>query len=130
MVNGEVVNFNYPEVVADHQKYRVTVYKHNSLRHDGGTKSQIGLESAWGTTWGGNPSSCIFIACTEVNAYMVMKYFLKMDDSFMNFRKSLAKALITNLYMNERTFGSPESTRKRQILHMSETAPTHATEYN
>ena len=43
MMNGEVVNFKYPEVVADHQKYRVTVYKHNALRHDGGTKSQIGL---------------------------------------------------------------------------------------
>ena len=26
-----------------------------------------------------------FIACTEVNTYMGMKYFLSTDDSFMNF---------------------------------------------
>ena len=51
MVNGEVVKFKYPEVVADHYRYRETVENHNDLRHYEGTKSQIGLESSWGTTW-------------------------------------------------------------------------------
>ena len=50
MVNGEVVKSKYAEVVADHHRYRGAVENHNSLRHDGGTKSQIGLESAWRTT--------------------------------------------------------------------------------
>ena len=28
-----------------------------------------------------------FIKCIEVDEYMTMKYFLKNDESFMNFRK-------------------------------------------
>ena len=51
MVNGEIVKFKYPEVVADHYRYRGAVENHNALRHYGGTKSQFGLESKWGTTW-------------------------------------------------------------------------------
>ena len=51
MVNGEVFKFKYPEVVYDHYRYRESVYNHNSLSHDVGTKFQIGLESAWVTTW-------------------------------------------------------------------------------
>ena len=31
--------------------------------------------------------------------------------------------------MNEKTCGSPSKTRKRQISHILDTAPTHATEY-
>ena len=51
VVNGEVVKFKYPEVVSDHYRYRGAVENHNALRHGGGSKFQIGLESAWGTTW-------------------------------------------------------------------------------
>ena len=51
MVNGEIVKFKYPEVVADHYRYRLVVENHNYLRHDGRTKSKFGLESKWGTTW-------------------------------------------------------------------------------
>ena len=39
MVNGEVVKFKYPEIVADHYIYR------------GEVDNQISLESVWGTTW-------------------------------------------------------------------------------
>ena len=51
-----------------------------------------------------------FIARTEVNAYLAMKYFLKTDDTFMNFWKTLAKAFINNSYTNKKTCGSPENT--------------------
>ena len=30
------------------------------------------------------------VACNEVNAYLPMKYFLKMDDKLMNFRKKVS----------------------------------------
>ena len=46
MVNGGVVKFKYSAVVAYHCRYREAVENHNFLSHDGGTKSQIGLESA------------------------------------------------------------------------------------
>ena len=77
-----------------------------------------------------HPSFCFFIACTEVNAYMEMQYLLNTDDNFMIFRKKLAKALINNSYTNDRTCVSPENTRKRQLSHILETAPTHDTKYN
>ena len=51
MVNGEIVKFKYPEVVADHYRYRGAVDNHNALSHDGRTKSQFGLEGKWGMTW-------------------------------------------------------------------------------
>ena len=46
----------------------------------------------------GGPSelSLFFIACTEVNAYLAMKYFLKRNDKFMDFQRKLAKGLINN----------------------------------
>ena len=59
--------------------------KQNALRHAGKTKSQIGLESARGTTWWPIQGFVFFTVCTEVNAYLAMKYFLKKDDSFMHF---------------------------------------------
>ena len=34
-----------------------------------------------------HPGFSFFKACTEVNVYLAMKYFLKMDDTFMNFWK-------------------------------------------
>ena len=69
------------------------------------------------------------VACNEVNVYLTMKYFLKIDDSFINFRIYLAKSLIKNSYMNEKICGSPENTIKRKISHILETAPTYGTEY-
>ena len=71
-----------------------------------------------------------FNAHTEVNEYMAIKYFHKTDDNFMNLREKKAKALIKNLYMDEKTRGIPENTRNRQLSHLLETAPTHATEDN
>ena len=51
MVNGGIVKFKYHEVFSDHYKYRGSVDNHNDLRHDVSNNPQIGLESAWGTTW-------------------------------------------------------------------------------
>ena len=45
-MNGEVVKFKNTEVVADDYRYRGAVDNHNALRHDGGNKHQMFLESA------------------------------------------------------------------------------------
>ena len=50
MGNGDLVKFKYPVIVDDHYRYRGSVSNHILLRHDGGTKSQIGLDSAWEKT--------------------------------------------------------------------------------
>ena len=41
MVNGEVVEFKYPHIVADHYRYRGVVDNNNSLRHDGGVSLKL-----------------------------------------------------------------------------------------
>ena len=46
MMNGEVVNFKYLEVVADHYIYRGGAENNNDVRNDGRAKPQIGLQSA------------------------------------------------------------------------------------
>ena len=51
MANGDIFKSRYPEVVADHYRYRGAVENHNALRHDGRTKAQFGLESKQGTAW-------------------------------------------------------------------------------
>ena len=84
MVNGDVVKFKYPEVVVDLYIYREAVENNNSLRHDDRTKLQFGLESKWGTTWWPIQVLLFLIACAEVNTYLVMKYFLKTDYTFMD----------------------------------------------
>ena len=43
MVNGELVKSTYPEIIADHYRYRLALDNNNVLRHDGGINSQIGL---------------------------------------------------------------------------------------
>ena len=51
MVNREVVKLKYPTIFSDNCRYRGAVGNHNLLRHNGGTKSQISLDSAWWETW-------------------------------------------------------------------------------
>ena len=99
------------------------------MRHDGGTNPQIGWGGAWVTTWWPIPGFDLFVAYTEVNAYLEMRYSLKMDETFMNFKK-LAKVLIQNSYINKKTCGSPENTIKRNIPHALENSSTHATDHD
>ena len=47
----------------------------------------------------------------------------------MNFYKKLAKVLIENSYMNDKTCGIPSSKNKNKVSHILEAAPTHVTEY-
>ena len=69
---------------------------HNTLKNDSWNKCQFGLDSKWGTTWWTIQFLIFFLACTEVNAYMAMKYFFKMNDKFIDFQGEMAEALINN----------------------------------
>ena len=54
-----------------------------------------------------------------------------LDDNLYEFSiLFLAKVLIKNSYMNEKTCGSPTKTRKRKISYILDMSPTHANEYN
>ena len=95
MDNGKLVKFKYPETVSDHYRYMGGLYNNNLLRRDCGTKSQTGLDSSWKTTWWSIRVFDFFIACTEVNSYLEMKYFLKTDETLMEFRENWPRCLFT-----------------------------------
>ena len=54
-----------------------SLYNHNVFKHGGGTKSQNGLYSAWGTTLRPIQLLNLLVVITEVNTYMTLKYLLK-----------------------------------------------------
>ena len=95
IVHGEAIKLNYPDFSGNY-RYRGAVDNHNVLRDDGGTKSQTGLQIAWLKTWRPIRVFDLFIAFTEVNTYLSLKYFLKMDETFMKFWELFPKALIYN----------------------------------
>ena len=64
------------------------VYNHNELRYDCGSKYQIVLDVIWGTTWWPIRVIPFFLACTEVNSYLALKYFLLTDEAFIKFWKN------------------------------------------
>ena len=97
MVNGDVIKLKYPEIVSDNYRCRGEVYNHNELRHDGGTKNQIGLESIYVITWMTIRVFDLFIAYTEVNVYLELKYLLKADENFTKLKNG--KAFILNSYI-------------------------------
>ena len=65
--NAEAIKSKYPTIVADNYRYRGVVKNHNVWRHYGVKKSQIGLDSARGTTCWTIGVFDFFIECTEVN---------------------------------------------------------------
>ena len=48
--------------------------------------------------WANSPGVCVCDGNCEVNAYLTMKAFDHWDESFLSFRKKLAKSLINNPY--------------------------------
>ena len=68
MVHLYVIKFKYTGIFDCHYRYRGAVENNNSLRYDGRTKSKIGLNSAWGTTWWPILVFTFFVSCSEVNA--------------------------------------------------------------
>ena len=47
-------------------------------------------------------SFCFFIVYTEVNAYVSMKYLLKIDDNFISFEKKWLRNLLTTSILMRR----------------------------
>ena len=82
--------------MANHFDYRSAVDDYNNKRHDGGSKHGLSIKEAWRTT---NWCICVFsfiLAITEVNAFLMMKFFGGWKGTQLEFRKKLAYELIHN----------------------------------
>ena len=92
---GRTYTFKYPEVIANHYKYRDSVDSHNARR-----QSPIALEETWATDRWPNRIFAYILATTEVNANLANAAFGTEKKLLpqLKFRQSLAKELINNPY--------------------------------
>ena len=91
------VEFEYPEIVHNHYKFRDMTDNQNSFR-----MHPISMEETWMTMRWANRMFCFLLAVTTVNIQNAAVYFLnkpKMDA--MQSRRSIAKQLIFNNYLVE-----------------------------
>ena len=124
---GQVLTFKYAEPFARHYLYRGAVDNHNALCHNDGTKHQAGLDNAWITHRWAIRVLGFFIACTEVNLFLCLKYFLKKDEEFRVLRLILVYSLIHNEFLGNRSDrDNLETLSKKKGVHYLETAPDHA----
>lgn len=95
---NEIVSFQYPEVIANHFKYRHIVDDHNAKRH-----APISLEVVWATKEWEKRVFTFLLAITEVNVMLASVYFYnKSKISMLQFRKEFSKELIyNNIIMKE-----------------------------
>ena len=126
----QVLAFKYAEPIALHYLYRVDVYIHIAVHHDGSTKNKFGLYNSW------IPHRCsmrlfaFFIACTEVNSFLCFEYFLKKDEEFRGFRLRLYYSLTHNEFLGYSSDRyNLENLRNNKGAHHLETEPSHANKW-
>jgi Transposase IS4 len=114
-INGRIEKntFMLPEVFSNHCKYKSLIDSHNAKRH-----APISLETTWATKQWPNRVFSFLLAVTEVNCFLVSKYFYNQEyENMIDFRQKFADALINNGYdmVSEKTiaeFGVRRSKRK------------------
>ena len=120
--------FKYHQPFGDYYIYRHVVDDHNNYRHDAGSKCGLSLETTWVTQRWANRVFAFVMGICEVNAYLAMKAFDHWDESFLSFRKKLAKSLIDNpYYVREmRETRRSRSGEQEDLGHEHRTAPVFA----
>ena len=93
--NTVTTEFDYPEVISNHYRYRDAVDSHNAKRH-----APIGLETTWATKKWENRVFGFILAITEINIFNAIRYFNTDTkyESVLQFRKVFAESLIKNKY--------------------------------
>jgi Transposase IS4 len=130
-VQGQIVKLKYMEPFANHYLYRHCVDDHNNLRH-----SDISLEEIWVTHSWENRVFAFILAISEVNTFLGWKLFANSETTMtmLQFRRCLAKELITNDYDNEEESSdlSPRRSKRKRLLqvHQLEHAPPHAQRFS
>ena len=120
--------FKYTEVIANHYNYCGAVDEHNAYWHDFGTKHGLSLKETWKTTRWEVAFLHLFLAVSEVNAYLAMRYFGELKMTQLEFRKKLAFELIHNTLENGTEEERPKKRRKKRqnTLQKITTSPPHS----
>ena len=106
-------SFQYPEVFANHFRYRHIVDDHNNRRH-----SPISIETTWATKRWENRVFAFLLAVTEINCLLAKKYFDKDEEiSTLAFRKLLAKELINNKYISNEDLDTLRRSKRKSKSH-------------
>ena len=124
--------FKYTTIFLNHFRYRHKIDDHNNNRH-----SVPALEDTWLTSRWSNRVFCFFLAVSEINAYLMLNYFIwrKNPKTFVKptvhqFRRTLANELIYNSFLEDHvTCGLEKRKRKRTADHELLVAPKNAKKF-
>ena len=123
--DGTIATFKYMEPFYNHYKFRHAVDDHNNLRH-----SPISLEETWITRRWENRVFAFLLAITEVNMFLVHRYWIwepNQQQTFLQFCRQLARALIHNEFMKSDTAVGPRKSKRGWTHeHNIVRAPPHA----
>ena len=91
-LNGNTVQFEYPEIFLNHSIYQHSVGNHNNLR-----QSPILIENTWATSYWPNCIFVLLIEVIEVNIVLSLTNIYGHEPiEAIEFQKKLAKALLNN----------------------------------
>lgn len=124
-VGDETIKFRYKEPFFNHFQFRDTVDNHNALRHSYGIDSTIGIEHTFKTHRWEIRVFCFILALIEVNVYLARKYFLSIEEEFVDFRKRMAFKLMNVKAETEEDERAVTRQRVRRIEHQLITPPAH-----
>ena len=88
--------FQYSVTFSNNYLCRGAVDNQNDMHHDGEKKHQVGLENVWVKHRWSIRLFVFLIACTGLNSYLCINYFLKMDEKFKVLRLILVYIHIHN----------------------------------
>jgi Transposase IS4 len=96
----EKLEFQYPELISNHYKYRGLVDSHNAQR-----QAPISLEETWATKSWSNRVFAFLLAVSEINVYLSYKFFNNNKEKeykgILEFQKDFAEMLLYKKYLVE-----------------------------
>ncbi len=123
---AQQATFQYTRPFDWHFRYRHIVDDHNNLRH-----SSPALEETWITKRWPVRVFAFLLAITEVNLFLVMKFFVwtkgnVKNQTYLDFRRKLAWELIDNAILKQKEAAVEERRMMLRNNHKHLNAPTHA----
>jgi hypothetical protein len=121
--DGRMITFQYPEVAANHYKFRDGVDNHNARR-----MYPVAIEEQMRTMRWENRVFQFLLAVTEVNTNAALHYFQGDDiDSQLDFRYKLASEMINNEYVtsNSDNDGRRLKRKDKVVVHDLRSVPPY-----
>ena len=116
--DGSVVKriFKYTESFSNHYKFRHLIDDHNHVHH-----ALPAIEVTWKTLRWENPVFTFILAVTEINAYLLLRFFVwkpstTNEPTLLQFCRSLTLQLIDNQWLVDIVDDSPRRQKRKLVV--------------